>query len=95
MYRIVSDMVEEGTIRRITDPHSRRVSYQYIESSHCSEHLHLKCQKCGKLIHLDNETTHSLQDILMKAKNFNIDESAMLFGRCESCIFKEGTDASK
>ena len=89
VYRIISEMVEEGKLKRITDPHSRRVCYQHIEKEHCSEHLHLKCQGCGRLIHLDDETSHSLQESLMRSKNFEIDSGAMLFGRCESCIYKK------
>lgn len=85
VYRIISEMVKDGSVRKICDPASRRVSYQHLEGKHCSEHLHLKCNECGRLIHLDEETTHELEQRLLSAKKFVLDDSSMLFGKCESC----------
>ena len=47
VYRIVSKMVGEGKLRKITDEHSRHTTYQYLGESGCCEHLHLKCKNCG------------------------------------------------
>jgi Fur family ferric uptake transcriptional regulator len=86
VYRIVSKMVGEGKLRKITDEHSRHTTYQYLGESGCCEHLHLKCKDCGRLIHLDEETSHLLEEKIMANGHFAIDEGAMLFGRCEGCI---------
>ncbi len=85
VYRIISEMVRDGSVRKISDPNSRRVCYQHLDGEHCSEHLHLKCNECGRLIHLDEETTQALEKKLMSAKHFVLDDGAMLFGKCESC----------
>ena len=90
VYRIVSKMVGEGSLRKITDEHSRHTTYQYLGGHGCSEHLHLKCKGCGRLIHLDEETSHLLEEKIMTNKHFAIDEGAMLFGRCEGCMTKGG-----
>lgn len=85
VYRILSDMLKEGKIKKISSQSSRKVSYQYVNCQKSSEHLHLKCKDCGLLIHLDEETSHKVEESLMAARCFAIDEGELLFGRCEGC----------
>ena len=85
VYRIISAMVDEGIVRRISDGKNRHVSYQYLGVGSCCEHLHLKCKSCGKLIHLDEDTSHLLLHSIRDARNFIIDDGATLFGRCVEC----------
>ena len=80
-YRIISDMVKEGRVKRISDEHSRHTTYQYLGDAHCSEHLHLKCKSCGRLIHLDCESSHRIESEILALGAFSIDEGSMLFGR--------------
>ena len=89
VYRLVSRMVDEGILRRIADGKTRRVTYQYIKFGGCSEHLHLKCKECGKLIHLDGMTSHILEKRILKSEGFVLDEGALIYGRCEGCIYSE------
>ena len=84
-YRLVSKLVGEGVIRKITDEKTRHTTYQYLCLDGCDEHLHLKCKECGKLIHLDSETSHLVEERIMGAGGFAIDEGALIFGRCNSC----------
>lgn len=90
-YRIISQMVKDGTVKKITDEHSRHTTYQYLGTGGCAEHMHLKCKECGRLIHLDHETSHLLEEKIKSVGGFAVDEGALLFGRCEGCI-KGGTD---
>lgn len=90
VYRIISKLVDQGILRRISDGKTRHITYQYINTGGCSEHLHLKCNVCGKLIHLDEETSHTLGVSILKTEGFTIDEGALLYGRCESCGFQRG-----
>ncbi len=85
VYRLVSKLVDAGCVRRISDEKTRRVTYQFIGDKTCSEHLHLKCKDCGRLIHLDSEISHALGDALKKSRGFVLDESTLLFGRCKDC----------
>ena len=87
-YRLISKLVEEGAVKRISDEKTRHTTYQYLGDHGCDEHLHLKCKECGKLIHLDHETSHSVEEAIMQVGGFSIDEGAILFGRCKGC--KEG-----
>ena len=85
VYRLISRLVDEGLIRRISDGKSRHVTYQYIYSGSCSEHLHLKCKSCGKLIHLDDVTSHILEKRIFKSEGFVLDVGALVYGFCGSC----------
>ena len=89
IYRIISKLVDEGILRRISDGKTRRVTYQYIYTGGCSEHLHLKCNDCGQLIHLDDMTSHILESRIFKAERFSVDDGALLYGRCEACATKK------
>ena len=86
VYRIVSKLVKEGKLKKITSELSRHTTYQYLGESGCCEHLHLKCKECGRLIHLGAEISHLLEEKIMTNEHFAIDEGTMLFGRCEGCL---------
>ena len=85
VYRILSDMLKEGKIKKISSQSSRKVSYQYIDCRGVSEHLHLKCKDCGIIIHLDEATSEMLKENIMAAGSFLLDGDELLFGRCEGC----------
>ena len=87
VYRIISKLVDDGILTRISDAKTRHVTYQYVHSGTCAEHLHLKCKDCGKLIHLDHKTSDSLGSKILKDLGFTIDDGALLYGRCESCKY--------
>ena len=88
IYRLVSRLVEDGSVRKISDPRTRHVTYQYIHTGRCSEHLHLKCKECGKLVHLDEETTQIFESRIKSTSGFALDDGALLFGTCDSCAPK-------
>ena len=86
VYRLISRMVDEGEIRRISDGKTRKVTYQYINAGRCKDHLHLKCIGCGGLIHLDELTSHILESRIFSAEGFALDEGALLYGKCKNCL---------
>ena len=90
VYRIISRMADEGSVRRISDGKTRHVTYQYLGAKSCSEHLHLKCKGCGRLIHLDEETSSLLESKIFASRGFEIDSGATLFGKCDFCIGNGG-----
>ncbi|MBQ9070014.1 MAG: transcriptional repressor [Clostridia bacterium] len=88
VYRIVSELLSEGKVRRLSDGKTRHCTYQYIGSEECHSHLHLKCRDCGKLIHLDEEISHEFCDSVLSIGGFTLESGCMLFGKCESCTVK-------
>ena len=85
VYRIVSELLGEGKVRRISDEKTRHCTYQYIGDESCSSHLHLKCRNCGRLIHLKDEISKEFAEALLSADGFTLDAGAMLFGKCADC----------
>ena len=85
VYRLVSALAREGIVRRIIDDETREITYQLVGGGECAEHLHLKCRTCGRLFHLDQDTSHTLGDRLLFGFGFELDEGTLLLGRCRQC----------
>ena len=86
IYRLMTKFVEEGAVRRFIKGNSRQFLYQHLAGDHCDSHLHLKCIKCNKLIHLDEDTSKEMLLHVLKKSRFEIDESkTILFGECLDC----------
>ena len=86
VYRLVSELVREGRLTRISDGRTRHCTYQYVGAESCHSHLHLKCKGCGKLVHLDEKVSHRVEETLLKVGGFVIDEGALLLGTCDKCV---------
>ena len=90
VYRLITRFVEEGTVKRFVRGHSRRFVYQIVSCEHSDLHLHMKCMKCGRLLHLDEELSDELMEKVKKLSNFSVNESeTVLFGNCADCASKE------
>ena len=85
VYRIVSELLSEGKIRRLSDGKTRHCTYQYIGNEECHSHLHLKCRDCGQLIHLNDDISHKFSDSVLSFGGFTLEEGCLLFGKCKSC----------
>ncbi len=88
LYRIVAELTRCGMLKKLSEGDSRHCKYQYVGEAGCSEHIHLKCLECGRLIHLDHEKTEETKRVLRSLDGFELDESSFLFGRCSSCKAK-------
>ncbi len=85
VYRLVSSLVDGGEVCRLSDGKTRRFTYQYLGRGECHSHFHLKCNECGRLIHLDSKISHELGERLASVGGFSIEEGATLHGRCREC----------
>lgn len=86
LYRLITKLTEEGTVKKMTAGTERSFVYQLAEGSHCDSHLHMKCTKCGKLMHMDDFESARLLMRVMRQNDFTIDESkTVLLGHCRDC----------
>ena len=86
VYRRITALVEEGTVKRFVKGHSRHFLYQIVDREHCRSHLHLKCMDCGRLIHLNEQVSDQLMDTILAANSFSVDEEeTVLLGACAEC----------
>ncbi len=90
IYRLITKLVEEGTVKRFVRGNSRKFAYQIVMGEHCDCHLHLKCIGCGRLIHLDESVSDELVDRVKSISDFSVNEEAtVLFGSCSECKNKK------
>lgn len=86
IYRNINQLVSEGSVRRFQQEGSRKFLYQYLGGGDCTAHLHLKCEKCGSMFHLDTEFTEALVKLVNRGSYFNLDRSrTILYGACAAC----------
>ncbi len=87
VYRYLEKLAQEGVVKKYTVDGERSVCYQYLHSHKtCSNHYHLKCEKCGKLIHMECDTIDKLAEHVFEHHNFRLNGTKCVFyGICENC----------
>lgn len=88
VYRALESLLNENIIRKYVLQDKSSACYQFVESpNECQNHYHMKCLKCGNLVHLECEEINELQNHILKYHNFKIDLcSTVLYGNCENCL---------
>lgn len=86
LYRNIDKMLLEGIIQKYAKENGREFVYRYIDKEKCAWHLHLKCTSCGRMIHLDDESSEYVRAMLKSKNSFKIDEhKTILYGLCDLC----------
>ncbi len=87
VYRCLDRLIEEGEVRKYIVEDGMSACFQYISSSHaCKEHYHLKCCKCGELIHLSCDFLSKVAAHIYDEHQFVLDSSKTVFyGVCAKC----------
>lgn len=85
VYRQLARMTETGEVRKFHD--GRQVLYQYSHASpDCGSHFHLKCESCGRLIHLNCGRMSELAGHIAADHGFTLDmRQTVLYGLCAQC----------
>lgn len=93
IYRHLSELCDEGTVRKYRGENQTAYVYQYIGTRDCSHHFHLKCINCGRVVHLECAVSEDLLTHIRQSHGFTIDRGkSMLYGTCEECR-ESGGDA--
>lgn len=95
VYRLISKLFEAGVIRRFETAGIKSFVYQYAGEDHdCDSHFHLKCVKCGRLIHMHCEELTAVKKHIVEDHDFIIgSKRAVLYGECINCAI--GNEAAK
>ena len=89
VYRQLEKMVDEGIVNKYIIDEGSSACYEYVDdmkhkSGNC---YHLKCESCGKLIHLGCEEISSLNEHIMEEHGFRVNPRRTVFyGICEDCL---------
>ena len=87
VYRCLEKLEKEGKVRKYLAGGKESSCYQYIgEDTPCNEHFHLKCEQCGKLLHIECEHLSTLADHIDAEHGFSINGlKTVLYGVCDGC----------
>ena len=86
IYRYLNALLKEGLLRVETLNSTR--CFQYIKEN-CKNHFHLKCEKCGKLKHVECPEMEEFSNHIRTKHGFNIDMQNTISGVCKTCLAKE------
>lgn len=85
IYRNVDKMVQDGLLDKTLIPGGRKTAYQFACCEKDCKRIHLRCEKCGKLTHLESENDESRLSELLAENGFKTDEHAVILGVCKDC----------
>jgi len=87
VYRNLDKMTESGRLAKRKSMLSDGFVYQPAEEeSHCAEHIHFQCCKCGSVIHLSDKKTEQYLKSLSKDLGLQINLNlSSLNGICPKC----------
>ena len=87
IYRCLERLEEQGIIRKYMVPEGKGACYQYAgDNMECHRHYHFKCEKCGKLFHVECEYLDGISKHVYGEHGFTIDSSkTVYYGICRNC----------
>lgn len=96
VFRTLSALVDEGVIKRFTGDSNRggAAHYQFSSCTESDPHIHLRCEDCGRLIHMDCGFMEDIVSHFRADHGFSVDCSrTVIYGRCSSCSGNGGSYA--
>lgn len=85
VYRTLSKLANQGVLKRYTGD-GAGASYQLNEGESCNSHFHLKCESCGRLIHMDCGFMADMKKHIESSHDFTVDiGKTVIYGLCGEC----------
>lgn len=92
VYRHLERLTREGTVRRFVLHDGESACYQFAGDC-CCNHYHLKCSRCGRLLHVECEYLDKVSEHIYEHHGFTLsEENTVLYGLCADCAGKEKPD---
>lgn len=87
VYRLIGKLCDDGELIRTVGNDGKSVFYRYVSRANaCNEHFHLKCEECGKIIHLNCDLMEKFCAHMEKDHGFILDPcSTVICGVCSEC----------
>lgn len=87
VYRHLEKLHSGGLLRKYALDEGS-ACYQFVNSgTACREHFHLKCETCGRLIHLECDLLDEIQQHVFKNHRFQINAlKTVFYGQCAQCL---------
>ncbi len=87
IYRQLERFVDEGIVRKYVLETGDGACYEYAEEQEeCQSHFHCKCERCGRLIHLECAELEEIRTHLLRHHGFDWHAGKTVFyGLCSAC----------
>jgi Fur family ferric uptake transcriptional regulator len=86
VYRTPDSLHKNGYVKKYVIDERSGACYEYAHGSECNAHFHLKCLKCGALIHLSCEFLEKMSSHILKDHGFTVSSgNTVIYGHCEKC----------
>ena len=85
VYRQISALLSDGVIRRFEAADQDSFVYQYSAGVDCDHHFHLKCSRCGALLHMECPQLDNVRGHIRREHGFLIGGNAVIYGICAKC----------
>ncbi len=97
IYRYLDKLVKDGSVLKYVAEKGSQTVYQYVEQGQqCERHLHLKCVRCGRIIHLDCTFMDEISNHILNDHGFVLQcRNSILYGTCRACAGKDGNAAQE
>ncbi|MCR5740969.1 MAG: transcriptional repressor [Gammaproteobacteria bacterium] len=84
IYRNLKYLEDEMVIHKILNENTKL--YEYTLNDDCHNHFHLKCIRCGKIVHLHCDDASKFISHINEEHDFLISEyMTTLYGLCKEC----------
>ena len=87
IYRNLEKMVADGQMRKYVVDSGSAACFEYIGAQHGhARFIHCKCEKCGRILHIDRGEIEEMARLLEERSGFRIDNvQTVLYGICGEC----------
>lgn len=94
IYRNIDKLVEQGVVLKTVHGKKEQATYQYMKGKEgCIHHLHMKCEKCGRILHLDCGFMSEIVEHIGNEHGFMIDcRNSYIAGLCKECREDNGNE---
>ena len=93
VFRAITALTDSGLPTKYAagDGRGESATYRYNPQIPGSQHIHLKCEQCGRLIHMDCTFMQQILSHFLEEHGFAVDcGRTVIYGLCEGCQKEAG-----
>ncbi|MDR0964749.1 MAG: transcriptional repressor [Clostridium sp.] len=88
VYRQLEKLIREGSVRKYIVDGMLGACFQFVPESERNQDIyHMKCENCGKVIHVQCGLLENVSQHILDSHHFQINDSKTVFyGKCDTCL---------
>jgi len=86
IYRQLARLISEGKVKKIITNDNSGTRFGWLDTQGQKEAFLLKCDRCGRIVHVDCGLLEEVTAHMSEKHDFRIDAvKSVLYGRCKEC----------